>query len=87
MFNSGSFDQVIVPSLERPVAIVATGLKELSETLHVNPNMARDLLHAEINRKRLPTVMRRFNYVVVPAVAAKELSRRSLRRYDTRLKL
>ena len=62
----------------RPVAIDATGLKELSETLQVNLNMARDLLHAEINRKRLPTVMRRFNYVV-QAVAVKDLSRRSLR--------
>ena len=70
----------------RSVAIDATGLKELSETLQVNLNMARDLLHAEINRKRLPTVMRRFNYVV-QAVAVKDLSRRSLRRYETRLKL
>ena len=70
----------------RPVAIDATGLEELSETLQVNPNMARELLHAEINQKRLPTVMRRFNYAV-PAVTVKELSRRSLRRYETRLEL
>ena len=70
----------------RPVAIDATDLEELSETLQVNPNMTRELLHAEINQIRLPTVMRRFIYAVL-AVAAKELSRRNLRRYETRLKL
>ena len=48
--------------------------------------MTRELLHAEINQIRLPTVMRRFIYAVL-AVAAKELSRRNLRRYETRLKL
>ena len=38
----------------RPVAIDATGLEELSETLQVNPNMAGELLHAEINQKKFP---------------------------------
>ena len=33
---------------ERPVAIDATGLEELSETLQVHPNMAKELLHAVI---------------------------------------
>ena len=39
---------------KRPVAIDATGLEELSETLQVNPNMAGELLHAEINQKKFP---------------------------------
>ena len=70
----------------RPAAIDAIGLEELSVTLQENPNMARALFHAEINERRLPTVMRRFSYTV-SAVAVKELSRRSLRRYEDRLKL
>ena len=70
----------------RPAAINAIGLEELSVTLQANPNMARALFHAEINERRLPTVMRRFNYTV-PAVAVKELSRSRLRRYENRLKL
>ena len=70
----------------RPAAIDAIGLAELLVTSQANPIMARALFHAEINERRLPTVMRRFNYTV-PAVAVKELSRRSLRRYENRLKL
>ena len=70
----------------RPAATDAIGPEELSITLQANPNMARALFHAEINERRLLTVMRRFNYTV-PAVAVKELSRRSLRRYENMLKL
>ena len=70
----------------RPAAIDAIGLEELSVTLQANPNMARALFHAEINERRLPTIMRRFNHTVL-AVVAKKLSRRSLRRYENRLKL
>ena len=70
----------------RPAATDAIGLEELSITLQANPNMARALFHAEINERRLLTVMRRFNYTV-PAVAVKELSRRSFRRYENMLKL
>ena len=70
----------------RPAAINAIGLEELSVTLRANPNMARALFHAEINERRLPTVMRRFNYTV-SAVAVKEISRRSLRRCENWLKL
>ena len=70
----------------RPAAIDAIGLEKLSVTLQANLNMARALFHNEIKERRLPTVMRRFNYTV-PAVAVKELSRRSLRRYENRLKL
>ena len=70
----------------RPAAIDAIGLEEHSITLQANPNMARALFHAKMNERRLPTVMRRFNYTV-PAVAVKELLRRSLRRYENMLKL
>ena len=71
----------------RPEAIDALGLEELSITLQANPNMARlKLFHAEINERRLPTVMRRFNYTV-SAVAVKEISRRSLRCCENWLKL
>ena len=71
---------------KRPAAIDAMGLEELSVTLQANPNMARAFFHSEINERRLPTVMKRFKYTV-PAVAVKELSRRSLRLYENRLKL
>ena len=70
----------------RPAAIDAIGLEELSVTLQANPNRVRALFHAEINERRLPTVMRRFNHTV-PAAAVNELSRWSFRRYKNRLKL
>ena len=68
----------------RPAAIDAIGLEELSITLQANPNMARALFHAEINERRLLTVMRKFHYTV-PAVAFKKLSRGSLIRYENML--
>ena len=65
----------------RPAAIDAIGLEKLSVTLQANLNMARALFHNEIKERRLPTVMRRFNYTV-PAVAVKELSRCSFLMYS-----
>ena len=55
----------------RPAVIEAVSLEELTKTLQVNRSMATALFYVE----------RRFNYTV-PTVAVRELSRRSLRRYD-----
>ena len=62
----------------RPAVIEAVSLEELTKTLQVNRSMATALFYVE---RRLHTLMRRFNYTV-PTVAVRELSRRSLRRYD-----
>ena len=69
----------------RPPAIDEIGISELCNRLRENPSLSKVEFDSEIDSKRLPTLTRRFCYET-DNLHVDALSRRSLKRYQTRIK-
>ena len=70
----------------RPAAVDRKGFSELCQKFRENPTLNKVDFDKEINSKCLPTLDRSFSYEATN-LSVEGLSRRSLRRYEIRVKL